>query len=227
MAYTSRGIPPAGSQRSTEFSRTYNSFSGVDMHITFGGKLIGELDGISYTVQREKSPIYSMGSADARSFSRGKRGIAGSCVFTVFNSSALLEAMRDRPYIANRYDIPNGYYISDIDDARIFEAVPGVVSPAVGVGSITTSRIALDKVLARPNYLDQVLPFDIVITAMNEYGSYAQMQIHGVEILNGGSSMSTDDMTTSEACTFLANGITPWNKQGMVRIRDDGKTVDH
>ncbi len=62
---------------------------------------------------------------------------------------------------------------------------------------------------------------------MNEYGSYAQMQIHGVEILNGGSSMSTDDMTTSEACTFLANGITPWNKQGMVRIRDDGKTVDH
>ncbi len=71
MAYTSRGIPPAGAQRSTEFSRTYNSFSGVDMHITFGGKLIGELDGISYTVQREKSPIYSMGSADARSFSRG------------------------------------------------------------------------------------------------------------------------------------------------------------
>lgn len=225
MAYTSKGVAPAGSQRNSDYSRTYNSFSGVDMHVTFGGKLIGELEGISYTVQREKAPIYTMGSADPRSFSRGKRGIAGSIVFTVFNTSALLEAMRDRPYIANRWDIPNGYFINDVDDSRIFETIPGIVSPAVGVGSVTTSRIALDKVLARPNYLDQVLPFDIVITAASEYGAYAQMQIHGVEIINAGSSMSIDDITTSEACTFIANGITPWSKQGFIHIRDDGKTT--
>ena len=70
------------------FTRTYNSFSGVDMLVAFNNKIIGELQGISYTVQREKAPVYTMGSADPRSFSRGKRGIAGSMVFMVFDRSA-------------------------------------------------------------------------------------------------------------------------------------------
>lgn len=222
----SRGLPPSGSQRTAEaFSKTYNSFSGVDIVATFGGKVIGELEGISYTIQREKAPIYTMGSADPRSFSRAKRGIAGSLVFTVFDRSALLEVMRDRPYIANKYDVPAGFEITDINDAEIFTVQPGIVSPAVGTASPTVSRIAIDKVLARPNYLDQVLPFDIVVTAHNEYGSFAQMQIHGVEIMNEGSSMSVDDITTSQACTFIATGITPWTKQGFVKIRDDGKSA--
>ena len=56
-------------------SRSYNSFSGVDIQATFAGKPIGELQGLSYTVTREKAPLYTMGSPDPRSFSRGKRGI--------------------------------------------------------------------------------------------------------------------------------------------------------
>ena len=61
----------------TEVKRTFNSFAGTDMQVTFGGVLIGELQGLSYTVQREKGPLYTMGSANPRGFSRGKRGIAG------------------------------------------------------------------------------------------------------------------------------------------------------
>jgi hypothetical protein len=37
------------------------------------------------------------------------------------------------------------------------------------------------------------------------------MKIHGVEILNCGSGMSIDDITTDEACTFIARSVTPWN----------------
>lgn len=226
MTTSNKGLPSSGASRSVDsLTRTYNSFSGVDIVATFGGKLIGELQGISFTIQREKAPIYTMGEADPRSFSRGKRGIAGSIVFTVFDRSPLLEAMRDRPYIANKYSIPEGFMIADINDANIFEVQPGISSPAVGTASPTVSRIALDKVLARPNYLDQVLPFDIVITASNEYGAVAQMAIHGVEILNTGSSLSTDDITTDEACTFIATSITPWRKQGFIKIREDGKST--
>lgn len=222
----SRGLPPSGAQRSVDaITQSFNSFSGVDMVCTFGGKLIGEVEGISYTIQREKAPIYTMGSANARTYSRGKRGIAGSLVFTVFDRSALLEVMRDRPYIANKYDIPSGFEVADINDADIFDVVPGISSPIVGTSSITTSKIAIDKVLARPNYLDQVLPFDIVITATNEAGHYAQMKIHGVEILNSGSSMSVDDMQINEACTFVATAITPFSKQGFIKIKDDGKSI--
>ena len=221
-----KGAAPSGSQGAggSSFTKTYNSFSGVDMVATFGGKIIGELQGISFTVQREKAPIYTMGDADPRSFSRGKRGIAGSIVFTVFDRSSLLEVMKDRPYIANRYSIPQGFEVADVNISTI-EILPGIIGPAVGAASPTVSRIALDKVLARPNYLDQVLPFDIVLTASNEYGSVARMMIHGVEIMNVGSSMSIDDITTDEACTFIATAITPWSNQGFVVVGSDGKSA--
>ncbi len=35
---------------------------------------------INYSVTREKAPIYTMGSADCRSYSRNKRGIAGGLI---------------------------------------------------------------------------------------------------------------------------------------------------
>ena len=220
-----KGLAPAGSGRSaSSFQKTYNSFSGVDMVVTFGGKILGELQGISYTIQREKAPIYSMGEADPRSFSRAKRGIAGSMVFVVFDRSALLEAMRDRPYIANRYSIPEGFEVADVNVDTI-EIVPGVIGPAVGAASPTVSRIALDKVIAAPNYIDQVLPFDVVITASNEYGAVARMMIHGVEIMNVGSSLSINDITTDEACTYIATAVTPWRDQGFIRINNDGRSA--
>lgn len=219
-----KGLAPSGAQKAgNSRNRTYNSFSGVDMVATFGGKIIGELQGISYTVQREKAPIYTMGEADPRSYSRGKRGIAGSIVFQMFDRNALLEVMRDRPYVANKYSIPEGFEVADVNINTI-EIVPGVIGAAVGAVAPTVSRIALDKVLASPQYLDQVLPFDIVVSAGNEYGSVARMAIHGVEILNEGSSMSIDDISMENACTFVACGITSWKDQGFISINNDGRS---
>jgi hypothetical protein len=165
------------------------------------------------------------GSADPRSFSRGKRGIAGSIVFQVFDRSSLLEVMRDVPYIANKYDLPLGFEIADVDVPTI-EIGSGLIGSAGGSANVTVSRIVLDKVLARPQYLDQVLPMDIVITASNEYGAFANMKIHGVEILNTGSGMSIDDITTDEACTFIASSITPWSNQGFIRTTNGGTAAE-
>ena len=50
---------------------TLTSFSGADLVATFGNKVIGELQQISWAVQRDKAPVFTCGSADARSFSRG------------------------------------------------------------------------------------------------------------------------------------------------------------
>ena len=219
-----QGIPASDAKNSVStFNKTYNSFSGVDMVCTFGNKVIGELQGISYTIQREKAPIYTMGSADPRSFSRGKRGIAGSVVFHVFDRSALLETMKSTPYVANRYDISNGFVLSDIEVPTI-EVGSGLLGTLDGSANPGITRITIDKVLATPQYLDQVLPFDITVTASNEYGAFARMQIHGVEILNSGSGMSIDDITTDEACTFVATRVTPWNSQGFVRSKTGGKS---
>lgn len=79
----------------TEYTKTYTSFSGCDIVATFGGTVIGELQALTYSVQREKAPLYTMGSAEPRSFSRGKRGIAGTLVFTVFDRDALIEGLKE------------------------------------------------------------------------------------------------------------------------------------
>lgn len=73
---------------------TLTSFSGADLVVTFANQAIAELQQISWAVQREKAPVFTLGSPDARSFSRGKRGIAGSLVMAVFDHDALIEAMK-------------------------------------------------------------------------------------------------------------------------------------
>lgn len=73
---------------------TLTSFSGADLVATFANKAIGELQQISWAIQRDKAPVFTCGSADARSFSRGKRGIAGSMVFAVFDHDSLVEALQ-------------------------------------------------------------------------------------------------------------------------------------
>lgn len=74
--------------------QTLTSFSGADLVATFANKVIGELQQISWAVQRDKAPVFTCGSPDARSFSRGKRGLAGSMVFAVFDHDALVGALQ-------------------------------------------------------------------------------------------------------------------------------------
>lgn len=74
--------------------QTLTSFSGADLVATFANKVIGELQQISWAVQRDKAPVFTCGSPDARSFSRGKRGLAGSMVFAVFDHDALVSALQ-------------------------------------------------------------------------------------------------------------------------------------
>lgn len=73
---------------------SHTSFGGSDLVVTFANRTVGELQQISWAVQREKAPVFTLGSPDARSFSRGKRGIAGSLVFAVFDRDALVEELR-------------------------------------------------------------------------------------------------------------------------------------
>lgn len=76
------------------FMQTLSSFSGADLIVFFGNRPIAELQSISWGIQREKTAIYTLGSPDPRSFSRGKRGIAGQLIFLNFDRDALLEEMK-------------------------------------------------------------------------------------------------------------------------------------
>ena len=195
-----------------EYSKTYTSFSGCDIVASFNGKIIGELQGSTYAVSREKAPIYTVGSAEPRSFSRGKRGVAGSLVFTVFNRDALIEEFKDKLNGENlgiqkfKANASHSTYMSiDEWDAQMSELAGGNNTPT---SNGTTGGKVSDLVgKYTPVYADEILPFDITITMANEYGQRAVLVIYGVELLNEGSGYSIDSVTTEKAYTFVARRV--------------------
>lgn len=207
---------------STSYGRPYHSFAGSDIVCTFAGKHIAALQGLSWNIQREKTPLFTCGSANPRSFSRGKRGIGGSMVFQFFDREALLDALRgDQLYLANRYEIQESLAytrVYDLAAANGLLAMSSFVDTGIATadGNFGPIAVTIDKVLASPRYVDEIPPFDIVITMANEYGHIAQKSIIGVEILNVGSGFSVDSMSIDEAMTYVAREITPTRNQHTV-----------
>jgi len=205
-------------------TQTYNSFSGVDMIVTFGNVTVGEVQGVSYTVTREKAPLYTMGSANPRSFSRGKRGIAGSLIFLVFDRSALLDISRQDTTGESRVILKKDELAkaqmgtrSQLGKASLMDATLGT---AIGTNpnDVTAVRDFLGLQSVGATYHDQLPPFNVTISAANEYGHVCRMVIKNVEIMNAGSGMSIDDITTDESCTFVATEVIPWSNQANVRF---------
>jgi hypothetical protein len=210
------------------FARSYNSFSGLDMRATFGHAIIGELQGVSYSITREKAPIYTMGSADPRAFSRGKRGIAGTLIFIMFDRHALLEEMRVAgvTFQADKDDIRPLFRRDNSDPLNLsltssstrLSSTP-VGGAGVGISAVRQARqestspagdAGSDQEQALPWYSDQIPPFDITLSAANEYGALAVMRIFGVEILNEGYGISIDDLVSEQQMTYVARTILPW-----------------
>ena len=202
-------------------TKTFNSFSGVDITPIFQGRPIGEVQAISYSINREKAPVYTMGKADPRSFARGKRGIAGSLVFIVFDKHAILDRFK------------NALFSADKDERGIRNQIgAGSALAADFSAQLESGGVAdnsFNQELASAWYADQVPPFDIVLAAANEYGAQAVMKIFGVELLNENSGVSIDDIVTEQQYTYIARSITPWyyDKSSATRIADIKASIEN
>ncbi len=184
-----------------EYTKTYTTFSGADIVATFNGTVVGTLAGLTWSVTREKAPVFTMGSPNPRSFSRGKRGIAGSLIFMTFDRPALYNLIA-----ANAGDDSKKIW------TRSWNVIPNMGSNNAGgiVAALPNSAAtAAGLTQALPYYADQVIPFDITITFANEYGQAAVKSIYGVELLNEGSGASMDDLVMEETMTFVAREIGP------------------
>lgn len=223
-----------------DFGNTYSSLSGVDMKAVFAGVGIGTLQAISYSITREKAPIFTMGSPEPRAFARGKRGIAGSMVFIMFDAHSLLEHFHD--LIAKHEGSSSSgnkkhsqyTFVSDKDEIR----------PPIGAGSdfnanatyksaasaFTNSRPGVIEGLSRnielpvagnlddgwsrekPWYMDQVPAFNIVLSGVNEAGMAARMGLLGLEVMNEGYGVSIDDTASEMQFTYIAKSVSPWTR---------------
>jgi len=202
------------SNASDVFTQTYNSNSGCDILATINGIVLGNLNGISFSTTREKAPIYVLGSVDAVAFGRGKRGHAGSLIFTNFDRHALYDVKK----ASDLTDKPLKYY------AKWTDVPAGGRSKLLGTNLEPgdTRLIGLPH-LAEANYSDQIPPFTITLTGQNEYGAVSVMSILGVELINEGSGISIDDIVTETQMTFVARAIIPWrpvDKENDLRAFD-------
>ncbi len=203
---------------SSEYTGTYTTYSGCDIVATFGNVVIGELQAISYSISREKAPVYTMGSAEPRSFSRGKRGIAGTLVFTTFDRDALLKGLKE--FAVNQASFQriggelNMHPISIDEWDKKMTAETGLAGDTLASQNAEAVTNNVVKT-ADPHYADEIPPFDITISFANEYGQKAVMVMYGVEILNEGAGFSIDSIIAEKACTFVCRRIDP-----MVPVED-------
>jgi hypothetical protein len=65
--------------------------------------------------------------------------------------------------------------------------------------------------------VDQIPPFNIIITFNNEYGDVANMGIYGIRIVNEGATFSIDDMITEQTNSFIASDIDMLHKGAAFR----------
>jgi hypothetical protein len=196
---------------SIDLARQYTSFSGVDIKVVIAGKVAGQMQAVSYAVQREKAPIYVMGRVDPLSFSRGKRGIAGT----------MISLLLDQHLIFNPEFQGNNTYLADNDEISVTDLDPNQNTLKNNNGDLNAPEALQypgsfsDLFSVRTaSYVDQLPPFDTAIVAMNEYGKGATMRIYGCEILNEGSGFSIDDIVIENQMTYVCRTILPWQKLG-------------
>lgn len=193
-----------------KYTKTYSTFGGCDIVCSFNNVVIGECQAITYSITREKVAIYTLGSPEPRSFSRGKRGIVGNLVFISFNRDALLSEIGANQKISKFHGndaatlLEKGenrfLAIDNWDDYMTKAALQSQATP-----SEYTQALVNDK--AKPMYADELLPFDITISLANEYGNKATTVLYGVEILNEGMGFSIDSSTSERAYTFIARAV--------------------
>lgn len=183
----------------SQFTKTFTTFSGADIVCTFDGTVIGEIQAISVTVTREKTFVYTMGSPDPRSITRGKRAIGGSLVFVVFDREALVSTLKTTKGGKN-----NAFFRGPAPAFEGENALGNATRNTDGTAFSSDTFKTSTQEAARMNFADQILPFDIVVTYANEYGNKARLVLYGVEILSDGMGVSVDDLVVERQYSYIA-----------------------
>lgn len=208
---------------------TYSAISGADIHAVFGNFKFGSIQMIRYATQREKAFIYTMGSPTPRATARGKRSVSGAFVFTMIDREGLVKSMHNagdnrqiflsKDESANFANASNNAAPNTEDKIKTAFDGGGTFGNTGTTGSgfnpyVETSIFKSSNFGDKSNaYLsDQLLPFDITIVGVPEYGAqYAKrLIIHGVEIMTEASGSSIDDLVLEKQQAFIARGISDW-----------------
>lgn len=216
--------------------RTYNAFTGADIVAHIGNRQIGTLEQITVSVSRDTMPKYVMGRTDPVAFVRGKRAVVGSMVFSMFDRHPVLwEAFPD--VMTRATDIGKTLWGLSNSNLNQFADLPGgndgftksLSTPGAGFtggGSPELLRGISDadfKAQVERNimetytlvanrkfkYVDQLPPFNVTVTMVNEQGASAVFTVYGVVLINEGFGYGMDDMGSNAAYSYMALSVDP------------------
>ena len=182
--------------------RSYNSIAGTDIKAVIGPHIVGSIQAISYSIVREKIPVFTMGKVGPRGFARGKRAIAGSLIFIMFDMHPILFSLSEGDG-ANVKSVAK--FIGDDGDLQLEN------STDLSFTEVNTPNFG-DQRPMPVNYVDQIPPFDTTLTGTTEMGIQAQMGIIGMELLNEAGGMSIDDVVAETQYTYVAVDVSPWHR---------------
>lgn len=98
------------------WEKTNTSYSGTDCTVVVQANdnviVLGNVTTFSYSLHRDKIPIRTLGRTSCKGYVAGGRTVAGSMVFTVFDSHPLMSVIKVFEYIRN----PEDRYTSPVPD---------------------------------------------------------------------------------------------------------------
>lgn len=202
-----------------DYNRIYQAYSGCDMVCHINHIPVGTLQALTVSITREVVPVYTMGSADVKTFVKGKRGIAGSLSFSTFDRHALLmDIFRDKGsnletgYWYNRktlkelVDLGQSYVTNGLGQSQSVDRKLGTQPTSTDQDVKSVIDAFGEKKL---RYSDELPPFNITLTMVNDYGAASSCHINGVVLINEGYGYSMDDLTNEIAFTYVAREVAP------------------
>ena len=195
-----KGFGPIGSRLSrSKFDRQRDAYSATDIQAVILGTdkttrqtvvtSIGDIQTLSYSIHRDKSPVRTIGRTSPPAYTAGTRTIAGSLIFATFNARALQEVY------------------SNQDTATV---------QGLGNSSLTSANIdgkqelLSDAKILRP--ADTIPAFDILLYFTSEAGNDSVMSINRIDIMDEGQTFSIQDIFTEHTMQFVATGISLMEK---------------
>ncbi len=203
-----RGFGPSGPRLSrSKFDRPRDAYSATDIQAIILGKdqttkktvvkLLGEIQTLSYSIHREKTPIRTIGRTSPPGYTAGTRTIAGSLIFATFNARALTELYSPPKSTANTEGLGNSVLTTGNIDGR--------------------QELLSDAKLVRSS--DTIPPFDILLYFSSETGNDSVMSLHRVDIMDEGQTFSIQDIYTEHTMQFVAAEVSM-----MEKVKDKWQT---
>lgn len=180
-------------------AKTYSTFTGTDITTVFGNMTVTTLQAISYSITRQKAPIYRMGLADPVSMGRSKRGIAGSIIMTMFDRHALADIMNASTFAAKKgsYETTDANPYKHLTESKPFATMIG---ETLQTTAATNQRNYEGSYAGQEDLLDNGL--NVGNIAIGETGNYTNL---GDAISQSATPMYADQLLPFDVTMIGAN----------------------